>query len=91
MFFATQRPASPNPSFQGGNLLQKERTARATYSIVLAAFQIAADSLHALEQDADGLKAAVAARDAAKVRLDLRMVKPRRSLAGVDRLVVGAL
>jgi outer membrane protein TolC len=30
-----------------------------------------ADTLHALEQDADGLKAAVAARDAAKVTLDL--------------------
>jgi outer membrane protein TolC len=38
---------------------------------VLTAFQNVADTLHALRQDADGLKAAVAARDAAKVTLDL--------------------
>jgi NodT family efflux transporter outer membrane factor (OMF) lipoprotein len=67
------------PIFQGGTLLHKERAARAAYvqadeqyrSTVLAAFQNVADTLHALEQDADGLKAAVAARDAAKVTLDL--------------------
>jgi outer membrane protein TolC len=38
---------------------------------VLTAFQDVADTLHALEQDADGLKAAAASRDAAKVTLDL--------------------
>jgi outer membrane protein TolC len=38
---------------------------------VLTAFQNVADTLHALEQDADSLKAAAAARDAAKVTLDL--------------------
>jgi NodT family efflux transporter outer membrane factor (OMF) lipoprotein len=67
------------PIFQGGTLLHKERAARAAYiqadeqyrSTVLTAFQNVADTLHALEQDADGLKAAVAARDAAKVTLDL--------------------
>jgi len=67
------------PIFQGGTLLHKERAARAAYvqadeqyrSTVLAAFQSVADTLHALEQDADGLKAAIAARDAAKVTLDL--------------------
>jgi outer membrane protein TolC len=67
------------PIFQGGTLLHKERAARAAYvqadeqyrSTVLAASQNVADTLHALEQDADGLKAAVAARDAAKVTLDL--------------------
>ncbi|MGA9390156.1 MAG: efflux transporter outer membrane subunit [Candidatus Sulfotelmatobacter sp.] len=67
------------PIFQGGTLLHKERAARAGYvqadeqyrSTVLTAFQNVADTLHALEQDADGLKAAVAARDAAKVTLDL--------------------
>jgi NodT family efflux transporter outer membrane factor (OMF) lipoprotein len=67
------------PIFQGGTLMHKERAARAAYvqadqqyrSTVLAAFQNVADTLHALEQDADGLKAAVAARDAAKVTLDL--------------------
>ena len=67
------------PIFQGGALMHKERAARAAYvqadeqyrSTVLSAFQNVADTLHALEQDADGLKAAVAARDAAKVTLDL--------------------
>ena len=67
------------PIFQGGTLMHRERAARAAYvqadeqyrSTVLAAFQNVADTLHALEQDADGLKAAVAARDAAKVTLDL--------------------
>jgi outer membrane protein TolC len=56
-----------------------KRAARAAYvqadeqyrSTVLTAFQNVADTLHALEQDAYGLKAAVAARDAAKVTLDL--------------------
>jgi NodT family efflux transporter outer membrane factor (OMF) lipoprotein len=67
------------PIFQGGTLMHKERAARAAYiqadeqyrSTVLTAFQNVADTLHALEQDADGLKAAVAARDAAKITLDL--------------------
>ncbi|HXW91190.1 MAG TPA: efflux transporter outer membrane subunit [Terriglobales bacterium] len=67
------------PIFEGGTLLHRERAARAAYvqaeeqyrSTVLTAFQNVADTLHALEQDADGLKAAVAARDAAKVTLDL--------------------
>ena len=69
------------PIFQGGTLMHKERAARAAYvqadeqyrSTVLTAFQNVADTLHALEQDADGLKAAVAARDASKVTLDLTM------------------
>jgi len=67
------------PIFQGGSLLHRERAARAAYvqasqqyrSTVLTAFQNVADTLHALEQDADGLKAAAAAADAAKVTLDL--------------------
>jgi NodT family efflux transporter outer membrane factor (OMF) lipoprotein len=67
------------PIFEGGALMHKDRAARAAYvqadeqyrSTVLTAFQNVADTLHALEQDADGLKAAVAARDAAKVTLDL--------------------
>jgi len=67
------------PIFQGGTLMHRERAARAAYvqadeqyrSTVLTAFQNVADTLHAPEEDADGLKAAVAARDAAKVTLDL--------------------
>ena len=67
------------PVFQGGSLLHRERAARAAYvqadeqyrSTVLTAFQNVADTLHALQQDADALQSAAAARDAAKVTLDL--------------------
>ena len=66
------------PIFQGGALLHRERAARAAYdqaaqqyrSTVLTAFQNVADTLTALEQDAEGLRAAAAAADAAKVTLD---------------------
>jgi len=65
--------------FQGGTLVHRERAARAAYvqaseqyrRTVLTAFENVADTLHALDQDADALKAAAAARDAAKVTLDL--------------------
>jgi len=65
--------------FQGGTLVHRERAARAAYvqaseqyrSTVLTAFENVADTLHALEQDADAVKAAAAARDAAKTTLDL--------------------
>jgi NodT family efflux transporter outer membrane factor (OMF) lipoprotein len=64
---------------QGGTLVHRERAARAAYvqaseqyrSTVLTAFQDVADTLNALQQDADGLKAAAAAKDAASVTLDL--------------------
>jgi NodT family efflux transporter outer membrane factor (OMF) lipoprotein len=67
------------PIFQGGALLHRERAARAAYieaaeqyrQAVVTAFQNVADTLHALEQDADALKAAAAAEAAAKVTLDL--------------------
>src|SRR5208283_4480463 len=67
------------PLFQGGTLLHLERAAKAAYteaanqyrSTVLTAFQNVADTLTALEQDADGLKSAAAAADAAKVTLEL--------------------
>lgn len=67
------------PIFQGGTLLHQERAAKAAYvqaaeqyrSTVLIAFQNVADTLTALEQDAEGLKAAATAADAAKVTLDL--------------------
>lgn len=65
--------------FQGGALVHKERAARAAFvqaseqyrSTVLAAFQNVADSLNALQQDADGVTAAAAAKDAASITLDL--------------------
>ena len=67
------------PVFDGGTLLHRERAAKAAYtqadeqyrSTVLTAFQNVADTLHAIQQDADGLKAASAAKDAAAVTLDL--------------------
>ncbi len=67
------------PIFEGGTLMHRERAARAVYvqadeqyrSTVLNAFQNVADTLNALQQDADGLKAAAASKDAAAVTLDL--------------------
>jgi len=67
------------PIFEGGTLLHRERAARAAYtqaaeqyrSTVLTAFQNVADTLNALQQDADALKTASAAKDAAAVTLEL--------------------
>jgi NodT family efflux transporter outer membrane factor (OMF) lipoprotein len=67
------------PVFEGGTLVHHERAARAAYtqaaeqyrSTVLTAFQNVADTLHALQQDADELKAAAAGKQAADVTLDL--------------------
>lgn len=65
--------------FDAGTLLHRKRAAEAGLdqaaaqyrSTVLNAFQNVADTLHALQSDADGLKAAVAAEQAAKRSLDL--------------------
>src|ERR1700693_791676 len=67
------------PIFDGGTLLHRERAAKAAYtqiseqyrSTVLTAFQNVADPLNALQQDADALQAAAAAKDAARVTLAL--------------------
>jgi NodT family efflux transporter outer membrane factor (OMF) lipoprotein len=67
------------PIFDGGTLLHRERAAKGAYtqaseqyrSTVLTAFQNVADTLNALQQDAYGLKAAGAAKDASSVTLDL--------------------
>jgi NodT family efflux transporter outer membrane factor (OMF) lipoprotein len=61
------------PIFQGGTLLHRQRAAEAAYDqaaaqyrgVVLTAFQNVADTLHAIQSDADSLKAAVAAERAA--------------------------
>jgi NodT family efflux transporter outer membrane factor (OMF) lipoprotein len=61
------------PLFEGGTLLHKTRAARATYeqaqsqyrSAVDTAFQNVADTLYALQYDADTLKAAAASEHAA--------------------------
>jgi NodT family efflux transporter outer membrane factor (OMF) lipoprotein len=67
------------PIFDGGTLLHQQRGAVAAYkqsaeqyrSTVLTAFQNVADTLAALEQDAEALKATAAQVDAAKASLDL--------------------
>ena len=67
------------PIFDAGTLRHREQAAIAAYtqadeqyrSTVLTAFQDVADTLHAIQQDADGLKAASAAKDAAAVTFDL--------------------
>jgi NodT family efflux transporter outer membrane factor (OMF) lipoprotein len=61
------------PIFQGGALRHKQRAAEAGYdqaaaqyrSTVLSAFQNVADTLHAIQCDADAVKAAVVAEQAA--------------------------
>ncbi|MBS0363731.1 MAG: efflux transporter outer membrane subunit [Proteobacteria bacterium] len=67
------------PIFQGGTLLHQERAAKEAYQqsaeqyrgAVLGAVQNVADTLAAIAQDAEGLKAAAAAATAAKTTLDL--------------------
>jgi outer membrane protein TolC len=67
------------PIYDAGTLKHRDRAARAAdteaeeqyRSTVLAAFQNVADTLHALKQDADGLQTAAAAKEAARVTLDL--------------------
>jgi NodT family efflux transporter outer membrane factor (OMF) lipoprotein len=67
------------PIFDAGILRHRERAAQAAFtqaaeqyrSTVLTAFQNVADTLHALQQDADALKAAATAKDASSVNLEL--------------------
>ncbi len=67
------------PVSEGGTLLHRERAARAAYvqaeeqyrSTVLAAFRNVADTLNALRHDAEALRSATAAADAARVTLNL--------------------
>jgi NodT family efflux transporter outer membrane factor (OMF) lipoprotein len=71
--------SAAQPIFEGGTLRHRVRAARAAYvqaaeqyrGTVLTAFQNVADTLNALQQDANGLKTAAAARDAANVTLEL--------------------
>ncbi|HEY3519669.1 MAG TPA: efflux transporter outer membrane subunit, partial [Rhodanobacteraceae bacterium] len=67
------------PIFEGGKLLHQERAAKAAAtqaaeqyrSTVLTAFQNVADTLTALQQDANALQAAAKAETAARIALDL--------------------
>ena len=83
------------PIFEGGALLHQERAAKAAYveaaqqyrGTVLVAFQNVADTLVALEQDADALKAAATAARAAKTTLDLSQLQLRHGHIGVFELL----
>jgi NodT family efflux transporter outer membrane factor (OMF) lipoprotein len=78
------------PIFQGGMLLHQERAAKAAYeqaaeayrSTVMTAFQNVADTLTALQQDAEAVKAAATAADSAKVTLDLTQRQWQSGYAG---------
>lgn len=67
------------PIFEGGTLLHKTRAARAAYdqaaaqykSTVITAFQNVADSLRAIQSDAEAVKTAAAAEHAAETTLDI--------------------
>jgi NodT family efflux transporter outer membrane factor (OMF) lipoprotein len=67
--------------FDGGTLLHRQRAAEAAFeqaaaqyrTTVVGAFQGVADALHALQADAETLKAAVAAEQAAKKSLDVTL------------------
>jgi NodT family efflux transporter outer membrane factor (OMF) lipoprotein len=67
------------PIFDAGILRHRERAAQAAYtqaseqyrSTVLTAFQNVADTLHALEEDANALQAAAAAKNASSITLEL--------------------
>jgi len=87
--------AVSQPIFEGGILLHRERAARAAYrqaneqyrSAVLTAFQNVADTLHALDQDAKGLKAALEADHTAKVSLDMTNEQVKVGYANVLALL----
>ncbi len=71
--------AATAPLFQGGTLLHQERAARAACveaaeqyrSTVLTAFQTVADTLVALQQDAEAVQAAAAAAQDARITREL--------------------
>ena len=81
--------ALTQPIFHGGTLLHQERAARAAYeqaaqsyrSTVLTAFQNVADTLTALTQDAETLKAAATAERSAAVTLELTRTQQQRGYA----------
>jgi NodT family efflux transporter outer membrane factor (OMF) lipoprotein len=93
--FWTLSAAVSQPIFEGGTLLHRERSARAAYrqtedqyrSTVLTAFQNVADTLHALDQDAKALKAALDSDRAAKVSLDMTNEQVKVGYANVLSLL----
>lgn len=82
------------PLFDGGTLLHRERAANeavrqaaAQYrSTVITAYQNVADTLQAIQADAEALKAATEVTDTARIALDL--TKRRHSRGYLDRLAL---
>ncbi|HEU5442459.1 MAG TPA: TolC family protein, partial [Steroidobacteraceae bacterium] len=78
-----------------GQLLHQERAAKAAYveavqqyrGTVLTAFQNVADTLAALQEDAQALQAAAAAARAAKRTLDLSQLQLHHGYIGVFELL----
>ena len=83
------------PIFQGGQLLHQERAAKAAYveaaqqyrGAVLTAFQNVADTLAALQEDAQALQAAAAAARAANRTLYLSQLQLHHGYIGVFELL----
>ena len=83
------------PIFQGGQLLHQERAAKAAYveaaqqyrGTVLAAFQNVADTLVALQEDAQALRAASVAASAASRTLKLSQLQLQHGYIGVFELL----
>jgi NodT family efflux transporter outer membrane factor (OMF) lipoprotein len=83
------------PIFEGGQLLHQERAAKAAYlqaaqqyrGAVLAAFQNVADTLVALQEDAQALKAASTAARAARRTLELSRLQLQHGYIGVFELL----
>ncbi|HEU0277888.1 MAG TPA: efflux transporter outer membrane subunit [Rhodanobacteraceae bacterium] len=83
------------PIFEGGQLLHQERAAKANYvaaadqyrGVVLAAFQNVADTLVALQQDANALQAAATAAQAAKTTLELSQLQLQHGAIGTFELL----
>jgi NodT family efflux transporter outer membrane factor (OMF) lipoprotein len=83
------------PIFHGGQLMHQERAAKAAYveaaeqyrQTVLAAFQDVADTLVALDQDAEALRSAATAEKAAKTTLDLSRLQLEHGYIGTFELL----
>jgi NodT family efflux transporter outer membrane factor (OMF) lipoprotein len=83
------------PIYQGGALMHRERAARAAYlqakaqyrSAVIAAFQNVADTLAALEHDAEALQASAASTQAAEKTLDVVRAQQRAGYASYLQLL----
>ena len=83
------------PIFEGGQLMHQERAAKAAYveaaeqyrGTVLVALQNVADTLVALQQDANALQAAATAAQAAKTTLDLSQLQLRHGYIGSFELL----